>query len=146
MHALGRVEAPVLREDGLDIIGDKSVLGQPLSRRLLPLPPVVEAAACHPQKLVQTGDGVTVYELTDQTKPLGGSCSFAKCTAASLKKNVLPLEFSAFLSLAVELSAFLAGEQVMITGPRLVLVDASLANQGGLAAGVKTQPLGYSAE
>lgn len=62
------------------------------------------------------------------------------------EKNVLPLEFSAFLSLAVELSAFLAGEQVLITGPRLVLVDANLANQGGLAAGVKAQPLGYSAE
>ena len=81
------VEAPVLAEHRLDLSGEPGVLGRPLSRRLLPLPPGVVATAGHPQLPAQPGHGVLSGELIDQAKPLGGSCSLAKCAAASLKKS-----------------------------------------------------------
>jgi hypothetical protein len=81
------VEAPVLAEHRLDLNGEVGVLGRPLSRSLLPLPPGVVAAAGHPQLPAQPGHRVAISEFIDQAKPLGGSCSFAKCAAASLKKS-----------------------------------------------------------
>jgi hypothetical protein len=80
------VEATVLLEHCLDFSGDQGVLRLPLSRRrLLPVLPGVVTAAGHSQPATQPGDGVLISELIDQAKPLGGSCSLAKCAAASLK-------------------------------------------------------------
>ena len=45
------VEAPVLLEYRLDLSGEPGVLGRPLSRRLLPLPPGVITTAGHPSWL-----------------------------------------------------------------------------------------------
>jgi hypothetical protein len=53
VHTRGAVEAPVLLEHRLDLNGDQSVLGRPLSRRLLPLP-------------AQPGNGVLIHKLIDQ--------------------------------------------------------------------------------
>jgi hypothetical protein len=81
------VEAPVLLEHRLDLRSEPGVLGCPLSRRLLPLPPGIEPAPGHRQLPTQPGERVLSGKLIDQAKPLGGSCSFAKCAAASLKKS-----------------------------------------------------------
>jgi hypothetical protein len=43
------VETPMLLEHRLDLSGEPGFLGRPLSRRLLPLPPGVEAAASNAQ-------------------------------------------------------------------------------------------------
>ncbi len=67
---------------------------RPLSWRLLPLSSGEVAAAGHPQQPAQPGDGVLTGELIDQAKPLGGSCSFAICAAASLKKSLSLLNSS----------------------------------------------------
>ena len=83
----GSVEAAVLLEHRRDFSGDRRVLGRTLSRGLLPLPPGVDAAAGHAQLPAQRGDGVLLGQLIDQAKPLGGSCSLAKCASASLKKS-----------------------------------------------------------
>ena len=72
--------------------GDRSrvhvILHLPLSWRcLLPVLPGVVTAAGHSQPATQPGNGVLISELIDQAIPLGGSCSLAKCAAASLKKS-----------------------------------------------------------
>ncbi len=87
MDPRGSVEATVLLEHCLDLSSDHRVLSRSPSRRLLPLPPGVETTAGHAQLPAQPGHRVGTYELIDQPKPLGGSCSFAKCAAASLKKS-----------------------------------------------------------
>ena len=50
------VDAPVLLRYHLDLCRDHGVLRRPLSRRLLPLLPGVEATAGHIQLLVQLGE------------------------------------------------------------------------------------------
>jgi len=74
----GSVEAAVLQKHRLDLSGDQSVLGRTLSRRLLPLPPGVEATAGHAKLPAQPGVRVLVGQLVDQAKPPGDSCSFVK--------------------------------------------------------------------
>jgi len=96
------VEATVLAEPRLDLSGEPGALGRPLSRRLLLPPPGVEAAAGHTQLPAQPGDRVLSGQLIDQAKPLGGSCSLAKCAAASLKKSFSLL--SSWFSLRSRLS------------------------------------------
>lgn len=54
---------------------------------MLPLPSVVEAAAGDLQLPAELGCGEAIGERFNQLKPLSGSCSFAKCAAASLKKS-----------------------------------------------------------
>ena len=83
----GSVEAAMLLEQRLDLSGDHSVLSRTRSRRLLPLPPGVEATAGHAQLPAQPGNGVLICQLLNQAKPFGDSCSLAKCAAASLKKS-----------------------------------------------------------
>ncbi len=87
VHAQEAVEAPVLTENRHDLSDDHGVFSRPLSQRLLPLQPGVEATAGHAQLLAQPEEGVTTYELIDQAKPLGGNCSLAKCAADSLKQS-----------------------------------------------------------
>lgn len=87
MDPWGSVEAAMLPEYRLDLSGDHSVLGRTLPRRLLPLSPGVKATAGHAQLLAQPGNRVLICQLIDQAKPLGDSCSLAKCAAASLKKS-----------------------------------------------------------
>ncbi len=82
------VKAPVLLEHGLDFRGDQGVIRLPLSRWcLLSVLPGVVTAAGHSKPAAEPGDGVLTCELIDQAKPIGGSCSFAYCAAASLKKR-----------------------------------------------------------
>ena len=81
------VEAAMLLEHHSDLSGDRRVLGRSLSRHILPLPPDIETTASHAQLPAQPGHRMATCELIDQTKPLGGSCSLAKCVAASLKKS-----------------------------------------------------------
>jgi hypothetical protein len=83
----GSVDGAILLEHHLDLSGQSGVFGHKLSRRLLPLPPCVVATAGHAQLPAQPGDGVLLGQLIDQANPLGGSCSLAKCAAASLKKS-----------------------------------------------------------
>ncbi len=66
---------------------DHRVLSRSLSRRLPPLPPGIKVAAGQAQLLAQPGHRVATCELINQAKNLGGSCPFAKCAAASLKKS-----------------------------------------------------------
>jgi hypothetical protein len=75
----------MLLEHRVDLSGDHSVFGCTLSRRILPLPPGVEATAGHAQLPAQPGDGDLSNQLVDKAKPFGGSCSLAKCATASLK-------------------------------------------------------------
>ena len=84
---------------------------------------------------------MTIGQFIDQAKPLG-SCALEKCAAASLKKSFSP-QLPILLAESVELSAFLAGEQAMLTGSGLASVDAGLAHPAGQAAGGKAQPLGH---
>ena len=102
----------MLLEHRLDLSGDQSVLGRPLSRRRLPLPPGIEDTAGHAQLLAQPGNRVMTCELIDQAKPLGGSCSFAKCAAVSLKKSFSLL--SSRLSIRSRLSSF---RSAVVSGP-----------------------------
>lgn len=81
------VEAAVPMEHRLDLSRDGRVLLSPWTRVVLPLPPVVEAAAGDSQLPAEPGRGEAIRQAADQPKPLGGSCSFAKCAAASLKKS-----------------------------------------------------------
>ncbi len=87
MDAWCAVEAAVPFKHGLELDRDGCVLLGPWTRVVLPLPPGVEAAAGHAQLPAQPGHRKAVRQLADQPKPLGGSCSFAKCAAASLKKS-----------------------------------------------------------
>ena len=87
MDPRGTVEAAVLLEHRCHLSGDGSVLLGPWARVLLPLPPGIEAAAGHTQLAAEPGNGEALTKRLDQAKPLGGSCSFAKCAAASLKKS-----------------------------------------------------------
>ena len=79
------VEAAVPMEHRLDLSRDGRILLSPWTRVVLPLPPVVEAAAGDSQLPAEPGRGEAIGEGIDQLKPLGGSCSLAKCAAASLK-------------------------------------------------------------
>ena len=82
MDPRGAKEAPVLLEHRLDLSGDHSVVRRP---RLLPLPSVVVATAGHIQLPAQPGVGMPISKLINQAKPIGDSCSLAKCAAVSLK-------------------------------------------------------------
>ena len=59
----------------------------PTAWALLSLPPDIETAAGYTQLSTEPGRGEAVLAGLDQAKPLGGSCSFAKCAAANLKKS-----------------------------------------------------------
>lgn len=87
MDSRRSVETAMLLKHRRDLSGDRCVLGRTLSRLLLPLPPGVETTTSHAQLPAKPGHRVAACELVDQAKPLGGSCSFAKCAAASLKKS-----------------------------------------------------------
>ena len=87
MDAWCPVETEVPIKHRIHLGCDGSVLLGPWAWVLLPLPPGVEAAAGYTQLLTQPGRGEAFGEGLDQAKPLGGSCSFAKCAAASLKKS-----------------------------------------------------------
>jgi len=87
MDPRGAVKAAVLLEHRCHLSGDGSVLLGPGTGVLLPLPPGVEAAAGHSQLLAQPEHRKADRQGLDQAKPLGGSCSLAKCAAASLKKS-----------------------------------------------------------
>ena len=87
MDAWCTVEAAVPLKHRLDLGCDGRVHLGPWTRAVLPLPPVVEAAAGDSQLPAEPGHRKTVRQGIDQPKPLGGSCSFAKCAAASLKKS-----------------------------------------------------------
>jgi len=81
------VEAVVPIKHRLHLSCDDGVLLGPYARVRLPLPPGVEAAAGHTQLPAEPGHRKAIRQLADQAKPLGGSCSLAKCAAASLKKS-----------------------------------------------------------
>ena len=87
MDAWCPVEAAVTIKHRLHLGRYGLVLPGPWARVLLPLPPGVETAAGQAQLPAEPGRGEAVGEGLDQAKPLGGSCSFAKCAAASLKKS-----------------------------------------------------------
>jgi hypothetical protein len=87
MDARCTVEAAVPMEHRLDLSRDGRVLLGPRTRVVLPLPLVVEAAAGDIQLPAKPGCGEAIGKGFDQLKPLGGSCSLAKCAAASLKKS-----------------------------------------------------------
>ena len=87
MDAWCSVETAVPIKNRLHLGRDGLVLLGPWARVVLPLPPGVETAAGHAQLPAEPGRGEAVGEGLDQAKPLGGSCSFAKCAAASLKKS-----------------------------------------------------------
>jgi hypothetical protein len=87
MDAWCTVGAAVPLKHRLDLGCDGRVLLGPWTRVVLPLPPVVEAAAGDSQLPAKPGCGEAIAERFNQPKPLGGSCSFAKCAAASLKKS-----------------------------------------------------------
>ena len=87
MDARCPVDASVPIKNSLHLGCDGLVFLGPPASVLLPLPPGVETAASHTQLPAEPGRGEAVGEGLDQAKPLGGSCSFAKCAAASLKKS-----------------------------------------------------------
>ncbi len=87
MDAWCAVKATVTFKHCLHLGRDDCVLLGPWARVVLPLPPGIEATAGHTQLAAQPGHRKTVSQGHDQAKPLGGSCSFAKCAAASLKKS-----------------------------------------------------------
>jgi hypothetical protein len=68
------VKAAVPMKHRLDLDRDGSVLLGPWTRVVLPLPPVVEAAAGDTQLPAEPGRGEAIGEGIDQLKPLGGSC------------------------------------------------------------------------
>lgn len=61
-------------------------------RYLLPVLPGIRTDAGHPKPAAEPGEGV----LIDQVKPFGGSCSFAKCATASLKRILFPARHPVF--------------------------------------------------
>jgi hypothetical protein len=63
VHGRRTVDDPVQLKHRLDLSCDQSVLDRPLSRRLLPLPPGIEAIASHAQLPAEPGDGVLINEL-----------------------------------------------------------------------------------
>ncbi len=81
------VEPTVPIKHCLHLGREDRVLTGPTARVLLSLPPGIEAAARHTQLPAQPGHRKAIRQLADQAKPLGGSCSLAKCAAASLKKS-----------------------------------------------------------
>jgi len=87
MDAWSAVEAAVPIKHRLHLGRDDGVLLGPWARVVLPLPPGVEAAAGHTQLPAEPGHRKAIRQLADQAKPRGGSCSLAKCAAASLKKS-----------------------------------------------------------
>ena len=87
MDAWCAVEAAVPIKDRLHRSRDGCIFLGPWAWVVLPLPPGVETAAGYTQLLTQPGHRKAAREGLDQAKPLGGSCSFAKCAAASLKKS-----------------------------------------------------------
>jgi len=64
----------MILEHRRDLNGDHSVLGRSLRRRLLPLPPGVEATSGHAQLPAQPGNRVFLSQQVDQAKPFGASC------------------------------------------------------------------------
>jgi hypothetical protein len=66
---------------------DGSVLLGTGTRVALPLLSGVKAAAGHTRLAAEPGNGKAITGFADQAKPFGGSCSLAKCAAASLKKS-----------------------------------------------------------
>ena len=87
MDAWSAVEAAVLLKNRCHLGRDSSVLLGIGTRIALPLLSGVEAAAGHTQLAAEPGNGKAITEFADQAKPFGGSCSLAKCAAASLKKS-----------------------------------------------------------
>ena len=87
MNAWCAVKATVPFKHLLHLGSERRVLQSPWARVVLPLPPGVEAAAGHTQLPAEPGHREAIRQLADQAKPLGGSCSLAKCAAASLKKS-----------------------------------------------------------
>ena len=87
VDAWGAVEAAVLLQNRCHLGRDGSVLLGTRTRVALPLLSGVEAAAGHTQLAAEPGKGTAITEFADQAKPFGGSCSLAKCAAASLKKS-----------------------------------------------------------
>ena len=79
------VKAAVLLKNRCNLGRDGSVLLGTGTRVALPLLSGVEAAAGHTQLAAEPGNGKAITEFADQAKPFGGSCSLAKCAAASLK-------------------------------------------------------------
>jgi len=69
------VEPAVPMEHRLDLSRDGRILLSLWTRVVLPLPPVVEAAAGYPQLPAEPGRGEVIRQAADQPKPLGGSCS-----------------------------------------------------------------------
>lgn len=134
------VEASVVVKHRFDLSGEQDVLVSPFSRHFLPLAPGLETAAGDPQLSAKSGQRVLSSELVDQAKPLGGSCSYAKCAAASLKQSFSLLSprfslrswLSSAFSLLVRRSRFLGG---------LTAVDAGQTQPTGQAAGGKAKPL-----
>jgi hypothetical protein len=95
---------------------------------MLPLPSIVEATAGNLQLPAEPGCGEAIGEIFNQLKPLSGSCSFAKCAAASLKKIFLPLQLSVFLSQPGQFISLVAGELALIRRTKITAVDLSLRN------------------
>ncbi len=87
MDAWSSIEGAVLLKNRCHLCCDGSVLLGTGNRIVLPLLGGVEAAAGHTQLPVEPGNGKTITECADQAKLFGGSCSTAKCAAASLKKS-----------------------------------------------------------
>jgi hypothetical protein len=145
----GSVEAAMLPEHRRDLSGDRRVLGRTHSRRLLPLPPGVEATAGHTQLPAQPGHRVATWELIDQAKPLGGSAPAASGSPSGQgnvrcrqpEKIFLPPELSNLLAEPVELGSLLAGEQALVARTDLAAIHASLPHPAGQAAGRKAELL-----
>jgi len=75
MHPWCTVEATVPLKHRLDLSRDGRVFLSSWTRVVLPLPPVVEAAAGYPQLPEEPGCGEAIGEGINQLKPLGGSFS-----------------------------------------------------------------------
>jgi hypothetical protein len=87
MDAWCPVEATMTIENRPHLARERLVFPSPSAWVQVPLTPGIEAAAGHSQLLAQPGHRKAVRQGLDQAKPLGGSCSLAKCAAASLKKS-----------------------------------------------------------
>lgn len=146
----GSVETAVLLEHCLDLSGEPSVHGRPLSRRILPLPSGVVAPASHPKLAEKPGHRVSIDSSSIRRNlsavaaaTASGStsgCGKVCCRQPEKSLSLLSTRFS--LPSRLSSARFLAREEPLAARNSLAPVNADLPRPTGQAAGGKPKPLG----
>ena len=111
-----------------------------------PAPPAPPAAAarpsshCGPDPVAGTARRWNADQQADQSgETFRRQLLFGKVRCRQAEKILLPPEFPVLLAEPVELIAFLAGQDAVVSGSSLAAVDTGLANPAGQAAGVQAK-------